>query len=101
VHELDDLADRATSRPAFVTFLDALRADLRAEMARPEEEVAWGGGEWGHRDLEGFLEAWAAWLQGLTPQSPQWPSYGTALESLEPKAWRLFAEMLLVARVHE
>jgi hypothetical protein len=100
VPDLDDLAARATSRTEFIRFLDALRADLRAELARPHEEVAWAG-DWGHPDLEGFLEAWAAWLQGLTPNSPQWPSYGTALESLEPTAWRLFAEMLLVARVYE
>ena len=99
--DLDAIAEGATSREDFIRFLQALLADLERDLARPAEETAWGAGDWAHTDLEGFLETWAAWLEGLTPRSPQWPSYGLALESLEPQAWRLFAEMLLVARVHE
>ncbi len=99
--DLDEIAEHARSRETFVEFLKALLEDLERDLARPDEETAWGGGDWAHPDLEGFLETWADWLGDLTPQSPQWPSYGIALESLEPKAWRLLAEMLLVARVHE
>jgi hypothetical protein len=99
--DLDALAETVGSREEFARFLQALVADLQRELARPTQETAWGAGDWANADLEGFLETWSAWLEGLTPQSPQWPSYGVALESLEPTAWRLFAEMLLVARVHE
>jgi DNA-binding response OmpR family regulator len=42
---LDDLAVRATSRADFMRFLDALRADLKFELARPEGEVPWGARE--------------------------------------------------------
>jgi hypothetical protein len=98
---LDELAEQVVSREDFVRFLNALRDDLARELARPPNETAWGAGAWGHADLEGFLEAWAAWLEGLTRDSPQWPLYGRTLESLDPRAWRLFAEMMLVARVYE
>lgn len=98
---LDAIADGVSSRRDFVRFLRALLEDLRRELARPPEETKCGAGEWAHADLEGFLETWAAWLEDLTPESPQWRSYGIALDSLAPDAWRLFAEMLLVARVHE
>jgi hypothetical protein len=90
VADLDALAERATSRAGFVSFLDALRADLKADLARPAEELAWGGGAWAHSDLEGFLETFAASLAD-SPRPDQ----------LEPEAWQAFAEMLLVARVHE
>ena len=42
---LDDLAARTTSQADFMTFLDALRADLKLELARPEGEVPWGARE--------------------------------------------------------
>jgi hypothetical protein len=90
VFDLDDLAERAISRADFVRFLDALRADLKAELARPEEEVAWGAGEWSHPDLDGFLETLAAWLTA-TPR----------FDALDSNAWQAFAEMLLAARVYE
>jgi hypothetical protein len=90
VPDLEDLAKRATSRADFVTFLDALRADLRTELARPEEEVAWGAGEWSHPDLHGFLETLGAWLTD-----------SRRFDALDSSAWRAFAEMLLAARVYE
>ena len=88
--DLHELADRATSREAFVVFLDALLADLRAALSRPPEELAWGAGEWSHPDLEGFLETLAASLSG-----------SRRFDRLDADAWRAFAEMLLTARVYE
>ena len=88
--ELEDLAARATSRPDFVKFLDALRADLKAELARPEAEGAWSAGEWSHPDLYGFLETLGAWLTDSRP-----------FDALDGKAWQAFAEMMLAARVYE
>jgi hypothetical protein len=88
--DLDELADRATSRVDFVRFLDALRADLRRELARPAEEVAWGAGDWSHPDLEGFLETLGAALSSTD-----------RFDTLDRGAWQAFAEMLLTARVHE
>jgi hypothetical protein len=99
--DLDAIAEGVASRGDFVRFLRTLVEDLRRELARPPEETEWGAGEWAHADLEGFLETWAAWLDDLTPESPQWRSYGIALDSLAPAARRVFAEMLLVVRVHE
>jgi hypothetical protein len=88
--DLDDLGERACDRPSFVAFLDALRADLRRELARPPEETAWGAGDWSHADLEGFLETLGA---SLTDSG--------RFDHLGAESWRAFAEMLLVARVHE
>jgi CheY-like chemotaxis protein len=88
--ELEDLAARATSGPDFVRFLDALRADLKLELARPEPEVAWGSGEWSHPDLDGFLETLGAWVKDNRP-----------FDELDGKAWQAFAEMMLAARVYE
>jgi DNA-binding response OmpR family regulator len=42
---VDDLAARAISRADFMRFLDALRGDLKMELARPEGEVPWGARE--------------------------------------------------------
>lgn len=99
--DLDRIADAVEDRASFVRFLEALRSDLRRELARGSEERALDDGEWGHPDLEGFLEAWAAWLDDLQPDSANWGSFGPALDSLEPRAWRAHAEMLLAARVYE
>jgi hypothetical protein len=90
VPDLDDLAERATTRADFVKFLDALRVDLKAELARPEEELAWGAGQWSHPDLAGFLDALGSWLAA-----------GRRFDALDSNAWQAFAEMLLAARVYE
>jgi DNA-binding response OmpR family regulator len=89
----DDLVARATSWADFMRFLDALRADLKIELAaRPEAEVASGAGEWSHADLDGFLETLEAWLRA---------SPSGQFDALDGKAWQGFAEMLLAARVYE
>jgi DNA-binding response OmpR family regulator len=89
----DDLVARATSRADFMRFLDALRADLKMELAaRPEAEVALGASEWSHADLDGFLETLEAWLRA----SPR-----GQFDALDGKAWQGLAEMLLAARVYE
>lgn len=90
---VDDLAARATSRADFMRFLDALRADLKMELALgPEAEVAWGAGEWSHPDLDGFLESLEAWLRA---------SPSGRFDALDSYAWQAFAEMMLAARVYE
>jgi DNA-binding response OmpR family regulator len=89
---VDDLAARATSRPDFMRFLDALRADLKLELARPKAEVAWGAGEWSHPDLDGFLESLQAWVRA---------SPSGRFDALDSNAWQAFAEMMLAARVYE
>jgi CheY-like chemotaxis protein len=101
--ELEDLAARATSLMDFVKFLDALRADLKMELARPEAEAAWGAGVaagvrrvhgWhaytAHADLEGFLETLGAWLTATD-----------RFDALDRYAWQAFAEMMLAPRVCE
>jgi hypothetical protein len=88
--DLDELAEQADSREAFVRFLDALRADLRRELARPEEELAYGGGDWSHPQLEPFLETLGAWLTD-----------SGRYDDLDAASWRAFAGILLAARVYE
>ncbi|HXH88773.1 MAG TPA: hypothetical protein VNI55_09230 [Gaiellaceae bacterium] len=88
--DLDNLGERVHSRPSFIALLDALRADLRRELARPDEETASGGGDWSRPDLEGFLETLGAWLTD-----------SGRFDDLDPLAWKALAEMLLAARVYE
>jgi hypothetical protein len=88
--DLDELADEVQSRETFVRFLDALRADLRRELSRPEEELAYGAGDWAHPELEPFLETLGA---SLTDSG--------RFDALDAASWQAFAEMLLVARVYE
>jgi hypothetical protein len=90
VVDLDELAEEVESRETFVRFLDALRADLRRELSRPEEELAYGAGDWSHPELEPFLETLGAWLTDLG-----------RFDALDADSWRAFAEMLLAARVYE
>jgi len=90
MNDLNQLADQAESQEAFVRFLDALRVDLRQELSRPAQELAFGGGAWAHPDLEGFLESLGAWLTD-----------SERFDALGAEYWRAFAEMLLAARVYE
>lgn len=89
VSELDELGERVESRESFVTLLEALRADLLRELARPAE-TAFGAGDWSHPDLAGFLETLGAWLTD-----------SGRFDDLDSTAWKAFAEMLLAARVYE
>jgi hypothetical protein len=101
--DLSDLAEQARSRDEFIRFLDAFRSDLRTELARPADEIAWGAGRWGHVDLAGFLEALESWL--ASSARPESMARGTReqriLDGLGSEAWQAFAWMLLAARVHE
>ena len=88
--DLDELGDEAESRESFVRFLDALRADLRRELARPPEETEYGSGDWAHPELEPFLESLGRWLTD-----------SGRFDDLDAASWRAFAEMLLAAQVYE
>lgn len=90
MNDLHRLGEQVDSRRSFVAFLDAFRADLHRELARPPGETAWGADQWSHQDLEGFLETLGAWLTD-----------SGRLDDLDPKAWNAFAEMLLAARAYE
>jgi hypothetical protein len=57
VVDLDEFGERVDSRASFVAFLDALRADLSRELARPAEETAFGAGDWSHAFAEMLLAA--------------------------------------------
>ena len=71
--DLDELGAHAESRESFIRFLDALRADLRADQ-----------------HLEPFLESLGAWLTD-----------SGRFDDLDAASWRAFADMLLAARVYE
>ena len=73
------------SREDLVAFLTALRYDLQT---KPEQ--------WANRDLPTYLEALAAWASDL---EGYYRNTGQAIPA-QP-SWKMFAEMLLAAKVYE
>ena len=88
--QLHDAFARVDDKQAFIRFLEAFRADLVRELARPDEEVRWGAGDWSHPDLDGFLETLAAWVAD-----------SGRFDDLDSASWKAFAEMLMAARIYE
>jgi hypothetical protein len=99
--DLYELVLSVRSRADFVGFLRALYDELVENVRKGYAIDGLPNGEWAHLELDEFFETWAAWLDDLSEESPQWERFGKPLDSLDSEAWRLFAEMLLVARVHE
>ena len=80
-----DSIEHIETRQDFGTFLSSLRADLADHP-----------NDWENGDLESFLEALSAWVEGMD-------SFYANIGSDVPErpTWRTFAEMLAAARVYE
>ncbi len=82
---LSERARAVQSREDLVAFVEALKADLKANR-----------GDWANADLASYLEAMAAWIQDM-------PGYyqntGQNLSELPP--WRILADVLMGARIYE
>ena len=85
----DALVERAQaiqSKAEFATFLQLL---LRNYREHPDE--------WDNNGLERFLEAMGGFVDGLSAYSE---NFKMEADSSKP-SWRVFAEILLAARVYE
>jgi hypothetical protein len=88
--ELAQLSNAVHDKASFIAFLDAFRADLIRELARPEEETRWGAGDWSHPTLEAFIETMGAWLTDTK-----------SADYLDQAAWNGFATIFMAARTYE
>jgi hypothetical protein len=95
---LDAAAERVIDRASFITFLEAFRADLEAELARPEHETAWGAGRWSHPTLEGFLDALAAYVADHHNARTE---IAVNHDRLDAAGWSTLADILMGARIYE
>ena len=80
------LAESANSRDDFVRFLKALSSDFEKS-----------GSEWGNNNLHDFLDGLFAWAEGC----PQYYRNMKLPVDADRPQWRVFADMLLAARVYE
>jgi hypothetical protein len=87
-------------------------ASLATGFAREQREIAeltrrgeptWEAGSWAHRSPDGFLGAWAAWLEGahLKPLPASMVKLGIERRPVEPVTWRSIAFQLHIARSYE
>lgn len=83
---LIELGASVSTRVEFVRFLDALRADFGRQ-----------GDEWGNRSLGDYLDALHAWT---TDCGGYYANVAPTVDPDQPQ-WRVFADMLLAARVYE
>lgn len=103
-HKPSDLIDdetRVSSASDLVFYLIWLCkdfADDQEELAERARLGLWAlEGRWAHSDLGGWLETWAAWLEGAhMPTNPR-----RERSEVEPVTWRSCANQLAAARVHE
>jgi hypothetical protein len=95
---VDAAAERVNDKLSFIAFIEALLVDLKAELARPDHETAWGAGRWSHPTLEGFLDGLAAFL---TDHHDAHTELGAEHDRLDANAWHTFADILMGARVYE
>ena len=95
---LDAAAERVSDRASFLAFVEAFRADLEADLARPAKETAWGCGGWSHPTLEGFLDALARYVNdhhnARTEASAQH-------DRLDAAGWSALTDILMGARTYE
>jgi hypothetical protein len=66
-------------------------------------ETKWDSGTWAHGRLDGYLSAWAAWLEGayLKPLPALMVKHGIERRPVEPVTWRSIAFQLDAARTYE
>lgn len=85
MRELHEQVAEIQTRADFVAFIEALRADLRANPTK-----------WENVTLESFLAALASWTEDM---DGYYQNHGR--EVPQKPTWRTFGEMLAAARVYE
>lgn len=99
--ELHELANRVDSKETFLEFVDALRADWEAsrveEIAHPSSPYGPDARGWENPELGRFLGALTDWLESA---DNYYRNTGETLDSSQP-SWRLFADMLMAAKIYE
>jgi hypothetical protein len=83
---LIDMGEAAISRIDFVRFLNALKRDFDEN-----------GDQWENSSLGDFLDALAAWSEDCPKY---YRNMGLQVDPDQPQ-WRVFADMLLAAKVYE
>jgi hypothetical protein len=83
--DLEERAERVTTRQDMVEFLGALAADCKANA-----------GGWDNSTLEAFLEAAAAWAHDM---GGAYANRGERVEDQSP--WRVITDILMAARIYE
>lgn len=74
------------NRQAFVDFINELSEDYRTNK-----------NAWENKDLESFLEALAAYVEG----SGAYKQHTESNANVDETSWKIFAEMFLGARIYE
>ena len=91
--ELHELAQRVDSKETFLEFVAALHADWEAsreeENALPSSPYSAAARNWENPSLGPFLEAMHAWTEDMGARVAAQPS------------WRMFADMLMAAKIYE
>jgi hypothetical protein len=92
--ELDRLVETVKDEATFLAFVEALRADRRAEDAAARVDL-FGRGEqgWENHTIEAFLEAAVAWARDSRFGST------TGLAGATP--WRKMASFLMAGKAYE
>ena len=72
------------------------RDDLAAFVAELKADFDANRGNWTNVDLSSFLEAMAAWIQDM---DGYYQNTGQKQSELPP--WRIFADILMAARMYE
>jgi hypothetical protein len=84
--DIEDIVEGLNSRADFIRFLDATRHDATNTLQ-----------EWENQTVPDFIEAMSAWADDC-PQ--YYKNIGIEFDAEQP-SWRLFADILLAARVYE
>jgi len=85
-----DLADQVATREDFVSFVEALRIDLRDH-----------GADWESTSLDDYLEALGGYVEDIGPPLDEIIQEGEPRTPEPDPSWRLFARILLVASFYE
>ena len=99
--ELDKFYNGVDSKEAFLDLLLALRRDLELsgaeEASRPSSPFGPEARGWENADLGRYLDAMASWLGSA---DNYYRNTGQTMDTSKP-SWRLFANILLAAKVYE
>src|ERR1017187_1878661 len=99
--EFAKFRDRLDSKETFLAFLAALRRDWELsrveEASHPSSPFGPDARGWENPELGKYLDAMASWLESA---ENYYRNIGQQMDPSVP-SWRLFADILLAAKVYE